>query len=195
MGLGAEMITNKHMGSKPKAADQWFVESGQRGDGAFVGRVTPNGARLFYFRYTAPNKVQVRLPIGTYDEKGRGGGLNVAAARAVALEWGSLYKKHRDLRQYFADREAEDVRNAAEAERQSILAVQAAELESQRRLTVLQLFNRWAETELAPRARGDGKRAGRKDGGKYAREQFMRRVFPSLGNVAAVEVHKADVLV
>lgn len=187
-------ITTKHMASSPKAKDQWFVESGQRGEGAFLGRITPNGARLFYFRYTGPDRVQVRLPIGTFDEKGKGGGLSVASARAVALEWAGLYKQHRDLRQHFADMKAERLLDAAIAKQKAVADAQAAELESKRRLTVHQLFERWATTELTPHARGDGKRAGRKDGGRYTWEQFVRRVFPTLGDVAAVDVRKADVL-
>ena len=46
----------------------------------------------------------------------------------------------------------------------------ADELEQQRRLTVKQVFERWAATELAPHTGGDGKRIGRKDGGQYVRE-------------------------
>lgn len=71
---------------------------------------------------------------------------------------------------------------------------QQAELERERRLTMRQLFDRWAATELVPHTRADGKRTGRKDGGQYTCEQFERRVFPAIGNVAAAEVSKADVL-
>ena len=70
----------------------------------------------------------------------------------------------------------------------------ADELERQRRLTVRQVFNRWAATELAPHIGGDGKRIGRKDGGQYVREQFERRVFATLGNIAVTDVRKADIL-
>ena len=64
----------------------------------------------------------------------------------------------------------------------------------QRRLTIRQVFERWAATELAPHIGGDGKRIGRKDGGQYVREQFERRIFPGLGHTALVDVRKADVL-
>ncbi len=70
----------------------------------------------------------------------------------------------------------------------------AAALDTQRRLTVRQLFERWAAADLTPHMRGDGKRAGRKDGGQYVREQFERYIFPTLGEVAAPDVRKADVL-
>jgi integrase len=42
--------------------------------------------------------------------------------------------------------------------------------------------------------RADGKRAGRKDAGQYTRKQFERHIFPMLGDRAAVDVRKADVL-
>ena len=70
----------------------------------------------------------------------------------------------------------------------------ASALVSSRRQTVRQLFERWAATDLAPHVRGDGTRAGRKDGGQYQREQFERRIFPVLGDMAVTDVRKADVL-
>ncbi len=70
----------------------------------------------------------------------------------------------------------------------------AAELAETRRVTVRQLFERWASTELTARVGTDGKRLGRKDGGTYSREQFERRVFPKLGDVAAPAITKADLL-
>ena len=188
-------ITSKHMDANPTSADQWFVESGQRGEGVFLGRITPSGNRIFYFRYTGPDRLQVRLTIGFYAKPGSVGGMTVAAARAVALEWTALYKSGvRDLRQHFADVAAEEVRAARIAQQQAAAEAQAAELNRQRRLTIRQVFDRWAATELAPHIGGDGKRIGRKDGGQYVREQFERRVFPVLGEGAVVDVRKADVL-
>ena len=57
-------ITSKHMDSNPTDIDQWFVESGQRGEGTFLGRITPSGNKLFYFRYTGPDRAQVLLSAG-----------------------------------------------------------------------------------------------------------------------------------
>ena len=91
-------LTTKHMDSNPTERNQWFVESGQRGEGTFLGRITPQGNKLFYFRYTGPDRRQVRLTIGFYAKPGSSGGLTVAEARAVALEWATLYKSGiRDL--------------------------------------------------------------------------------------------------
>ena len=188
-------ITSRHMESSVTMADQWFVESGRRGEGAFLGRITPAGGRLFYFRYADPKRMQVRLPIGSYAKNGAGGGVTVAAARAIALEWAVLYKSGViDLRQHFAETATEKLRADDAAQRRTVADAQAAEIEQQRRLTVRQLFERWAAAELAPHIRGDGKRVGRKDAGQYTRDQFERRLFPALGDVAAIDVRKADVL-
>lgn len=70
----------------------------------------------------------------------------------------------------------------------------AAELEARRTLTLRQLFDRWAATDLAPRARADGSREGRKDGGAYTRAQFERRIFPALGDAPAKAVTKGDLM-
>ena len=80
---------------------------------------------------------------------------------------------------------------ALTAKRAETAATKLADL---RRVTVRQLFQQWAATELAPRTRTDGKREGRKDGGQYSREQFERRVFPKLGDVAAPAITDADLL-
>lgn len=65
---------------------------------------------------------------------------------------------------------------------------------SRRRVSVKDLFDHWARVELAQHVRADGKRSGRKDGGDYLRQQFERRIFPTLGEIAAADVRKADVL-
>ncbi|MDP1901309.1 MAG: integrase arm-type DNA-binding domain-containing protein [Rubrivivax sp.] len=70
----------------------------------------------------------------------------------------------------------------------------ATELQAQRRLSVRALFERWVATDLQPRVRADSKRMGRKDGGQFTRDQFERRVFPELGNVAIDDVRRADLL-
>ena len=94
-----------------------------------------------------------------------------------------------------AERQVEQAKLQAERERRAAEATeQQAQLAQQRRLTVQQVFERWAAAELAPHIGGDGKRIGRKDGGQYVREQFERRVFAGLGDVAVVDVRKADVL-
>lgn len=74
------------------------------------------------------------------------------------------------------------------------LSAEAVRTAEERRITLRKLFDRWVNTELQPRIRTDGKRAGRKDAGKFAREQFERRVFPKLGAVPVEQVRKSDLL-
>lgn len=196
------IIRDKEMGSKPNGADKWFTDPAPRGAGRFLGRITPSGERSFYFRYTTSTGQRDTLTVGSYDPKGREGYLTLAAAREKAAGWSKIYKEgERDLRQHFAKVEAvrlqasEDLRlQAVKDKRAAATAEQQAELDRQRRLTVIQVFERWAATELAPHVGGDGKRIGRKDGGQYVREQFNRRVFVTLGDIAVIDVRKADIL-
>jgi integrase len=135
------------------------------------------------------------MRLGFYAKVGSAGGLTVAAARAIALEWAELYKSGvQDLRKHFADLEVAKAATAETAKREATVHALEADLERQRRVTIRQVFERWAATDLAPQVGGDGKRIGRKDGGQYVREQFERRVFPLLGSTAIVDVRKADVL-
>lgn len=188
------VITDKQMQASATAGDLWITEDGPRGAGRFLGRITPRGERTFYFRYTTSDGSRDTLPIGTYDPKGRAG-LKVAEARNKAGQWSKMYQAGiKDLRIHFAQAESDKI-EAEEAQRlQADRDAQKAELDQQRRLTIRQVFDRWASTELTPHLRADGKRSGRKDGGQYSREQFERRVFPALGDTAAVDVRKADLL-
>lgn len=196
------IITDKEMGSKATGSDQWFTDPAPRGSGRFLGRITANGERSFYFRYTTSTGRRDTLLVGAYNAKGRVGYLTLAAARNIAANWSKSFKNGaRNLRQHLAKIEAEmlqgiadDRQQAAKDKRAGEIAEQQAEENKQRRLTVRQVFERWAATELAPHVGGDGKRIGRKDGGLYIREQFERRVFADFGNVAIIDVRKADVL-
>lgn len=195
------LITDKAMQAAVGPTDHWLTEDGARGSGRFLGRITRTGERAFYFRHTVAAGQRDTLLIGPYDPKGRDG-LTVAQARAKAGEWTRLYISGvHQLRRHFA--QLDEHRKQAEAEarlesdqlrRVAAEAEQQASLELQRRLTVRQLFNRWAATELAPHTRADGKRTGRKDGGQYSREQFERRVFPTIGDMTVADVRKSEVL-
>ena len=196
------IITDKEMGSKANGTDQWFIDPAPRGSGRFMGRITAGGERSFYFRHTTSTGQRDTLPVGPYSPKGREGYLTLAAARDIAAGWSKLYKEGaRDLRHHFAKVDAnrlqtlkDERQQAANEKHNADAAKEQAEQAKRRRLTVRQVFERWAATELAPHVGGDGKRIGRKDGGQYVREQFERRVFSDFGNVAIVDVRKADVL-
>lgn len=190
------VISDKAMQARPGAADIWLIEDGARGEGRLVGRVTPAGARSFYFRYTGSSGDRVRLLIGSYDPRGDGKAtFTVQQARDKARALSGLYRSGiRDLREHLQQIE-DDKRQAEEAQRAAVAeAARAAELAAQRRLNLRQLFERWRATELQPMMRADGKRTGRKDGGAYVAQQFERHVFPTLGDVAILDIRKADLL-
>lgn len=192
-------ITDAQMRGKPAAKDTWITESLGRGEGTLLGRITPAGGRQWYYRYTG-SKGQVRHPLGPYGSGGSG--LSVAEARAQAQSLSKLMREQgiTDLREHFAQVEADRLA-AAELERQRIQAeqraIQAAQDEAEaalaRRMTVRQLFDRWRAT-LAPKIRADGKRVGRKDGGQYILEQFTRHVFPVIGHIALDDLRKPDLV-
>jgi integrase len=188
------VITEKQLLAKASIKDAWLIEDGPRGAGRFVARLTPSGERLFYYRYTDSKGDRVRLPLGSYDPNGAPG-LTLKQARTKADELATLYiAGHRDLREFLAQQKADELA-ADQRQRQQAEETQAkAELERQRRLTVRQVFERLASVELTSHVRADGKRVGRKDGGKYTREQFERHIFPRLGDVALIDVRKSDVL-
>ena len=187
-------LTTAEMDSAPQAKEQWFTESLGRGFGAFLGRVTPSGERRFYFRYAGADGRQHRHLIGAYGP----GGLTVAQGRVKARELSALYASGvRDLREHFKAQAAADAariqsqRLAAEAESRRLHEEADA---ASRRLTVRQLFGRWQATDLQPHIGADGKRVGRKDGGAFVAAQFERHVFPAIGNHAAADLTRQDLL-
>lgn len=191
------VITDRQMQAKPQAADQWLTQPFKRGAGVFVGRITPSGERLFYFRYTDPTGKRPFMPIGAYSPKGQGG-MTLADGYRRAAELSALLQSGvRDLREHF-ERLAEEERQKQEAAR---LADEAARrladeqvAAAARRLTVRGLFLAWQRAELTPQLLADGTRTGRKDGGEWVRQSFERRVFPMLGSVSAEDVKRADLL-
>lgn len=190
-------ITDKQMQSKPTDKDQWFADDWGRGDGRFLGRITPKGRACFYFRYTRPDGKRDTLPIGDYSKDGKGG-LTLAEARETALQWSRLYKAGAtNLREHLAEQERLEAESIAEKRRLEEAAKAKAEAEALAlagRLTVRQLFQRWKETELAPRKTRSGKREGRKDGGEQIEMRFRLHVFPVIGDEPAETVRRGKVM-
>lgn len=187
-------ITDKGMQAKPTGKDQWLNSPFKRGAGVFVGRITPKGERLLYFRYTNSSGNRQFFPIGPFHPKGiKGFTLADAYAKACALS--ELYRNGiKDLHMHF-ELEREKVKKD---EAQRILseknAVEAEALDKLRRIPVRTLYERWESVELKPQVRADGRRIGRKDGGKYTFEQFERRLFPTLGDVDINTIRKSDLV-
>ena len=186
------IISDKAMQARPGQRDTWLNEDGARGAGRLIGRITPAGAKLFYYRYTASGGDRVRLLIGHYDARGDGGAtFTVQQARDKARELSGLYRSGiKDLRDHFVQAGV-DRQRADDDERK---AGELASAALQRRLTVRQVFDKWRATELQPQLRADGKRSGRKDGGQYVFKQFERHVFPALGETPIEDVRKANLL-
>lgn len=187
------ILTDREMQKKATGKDLWLTEDGPRGAGRFVGRITPSGERSFYFRHTTSSGDRDALRIGVYDPKGKDG-LTLAESRGIAEGWRKLYQSGiKDLREHFAQQETD--RLAAEALERARIESERLRIESEkeRRKTVRQMFDQWRLT-LKPMTRADGRRVGRKDGGKYVQEQFERHVFPHIGNLPIEDVRKADLL-
>lgn len=180
------IITDKQMQAKAPGKDQWLTEDAPRGHGRFQGRITKGGERLFYFRYTGPNGERVTLPLGAYDPKGMDG-LTLAEGRAKAGELTRLYQSGTvDLKGHFeaearlaeARRTAEQVQLQAERDRERRAHEAAAA-----RITVGDLFDRWATVDLIRR----------KDGGKEVRRMFEKDVLPIIGHLAVEDVRKGHI--
>lgn len=188
-------VTDAGMKATPAARDIWLSNPFQRGSGVFMGRVRPNGERLFYFRYTPPVGERKYWPIGPYHPKGDSGGLTVAQAASKAAELSALYRSGiKDIHGHF-ERETSIAEQRQAAELKRLEAEAAAEaLASERRLTIRQLADRWQKTDLVMRKRPDGSRMGRKDGGDGAVNQLKLHAFPVIGERTASEVRRADIL-
>jgi hypothetical protein len=144
------VISDKAMQAKPGDTDAWLIEGGARGEGRLVGRITPAGARSFYFRYTGSSGDRVRLLIGSYDPRGDGkAAFTVQQARDKARDLSALYRTGvRDLREHL-QQEGDDRRHAADTQRAAAAeAGRAAVLAAQRRLTGRQLFERWVSAPI-----------------------------------------------
>ena len=144
------LITDKGMQASATDADQWLTEGLAKGNGAFLGRITRGGLRTFYYRYKGTTG-QVRLPIGPFSAKGDGhSSFTVAQARARALAWSALRREKGivDLREYLENTQKLEQERLNEELRQQQAAIEQAKQESQRLLSVNQLFERWRTTSL-----------------------------------------------
>lgn len=190
-------ITDKGMQAKTTHTEQCLSQPFMRGAGVFMGRISPSGERLFYFRYTDSAGRRPFLPIGPYHPKGESG-LTLAQAYDKASELSALYRSGvKDLREHF-EQLAQDQRLAEEAARVEAEAERRrrdeAEAVAARRVTIRGLFDQWQRAELKPQVLADGTRTGRKDGGEWVKSAFERRVFPRIGTVHAGDVKRADLL-
>ena len=188
-------ITDKGMQAKPIDKDQWFSKPFERGAGVLLGRITPNGDRRFYYRYTDAHGKRTTMPIGNFHPKGGDYGLDLPAAAAKARELVTLHQSGiKNVQEHLKEQAEAAVRERERLQLEAKEAVARAELERQRRITVRELFTQWAVSDLTPRLKADGRRQGRKDGGEYIRNQFENHVFPAIGAIPVEDVKKRDVM-
>ena len=181
-------ITDKQINAKPQDKDVWLSEVTIYGHGSLVLRVTPNGERLFYFRYTNSANKRITLSIGTYSRTGDSGTMTLAQASLKAKELASLHKagikdikEHLELEEHahIVFRDAELARIAKEKA--------DAEAEAKRlneRQTVRALFERWIKLEIVHH----------KDGGAQVRRIMEKDVLPYLGFMHVEDVKKSHIM-
>ena len=126
-------VTDRQMRSTPQSQDKWFSESLIYRHGSLVGRVTPSGERLFYFRYVNSSAKQINYPIGTYLLGD--GGMTVDVAKDEARKLAELHKSGiKDIREYLEE-QAQKAREAeleAERQKQAEAEAERARLEAER---------------------------------------------------------------
>lgn len=205
--MGIQAGTKQNIGVSVKAIDAWLKTAAMGADfraakGLYL-RKTAGGA-FWFFRSKSPvSGKQLRIALWG-DESGSvnaypDASLKEATIRAAVLRVqvdggvDPVLRARADKEE--SAHQATQAKLHAELERRETeAAIEQANLTKKRRLTTRQVFERWASTDLAPHVGGDGKSVGRVDGGQYVREQFERRVFPLLGEMALIDVRKADVL-
>ena len=184
-----KLLADRQMRSTPQSRDKWFSESVIYRHGSLVGRVTPSGERLFYFRYVNSKSKQINYPIGTYLLGD--GGMSVDDAKVEARKLAELHKSGiKDIREYLEE-QAQKAREAElEAERlkQAEAEAERARLEAERReldarKTVSDLFDQWRRVKLRDH----------KDGGKEVIRIFQKDVLPEIGHLYATNISKAHI--
>jgi integrase len=201
--MGTAKGTKYDIGITHKAALAWH-RSAKAGDELRAGRGlylkrTAGGAQWLY-RYESPvTGKQVRAQLWANDELGLisfpDASLDEARTRAAAMRAAVAAGIDPVIRALEGRQARERAVELArlEHERQARAAVEAAAAAALR-VTVRTLFGQWQRAELSPQVLSDGTRTGRKDGGEWVRQSFERRLFPKVGETAAADVRKSDLL-
>lgn len=148
-----------------------------RGSGVLLFRRTGSGALVAYFRYTLPGGKRDSLPIGTYDESGRGG-MTLAEARSRAGGLSRLYQSGvRDVRAHI-----ERERAADEAARE------AAEAASQQAIKDAHDRQRYTLRALCDLYLSNLEREGKRKSAKSARSLFKCHISDEVASLAAKDV-------
>jgi integrase len=135
------------------------------GEGLYL-RIRPQGQKDWFFIYTL-NKKRSKLAIHASA---------LAEVRLIANEYRELLARKIDPKQHLAD--------VAQREADALHAAQQAKAAKESRLSVTQLFDKWESIDLRHH----------KNGSSEIRRSFTKDVFPLIGDKAAADVTKADVM-
>lgn len=156
-----ELSDKEVRNAKPKVKEYLWADGG----GLFL-RVRPTGAKDWLFVYTFAGSRR-KLGLGSLEA------IPLATARVEAAKAREAVKQQVDPQLERKQRQAEQ-----EAQRKLLEAAKT-------RLTVRDLFERWAAVDLIRR----------RDGGKEIRRMFEKDVLPHLGAIAVEDVRKGHVTV
>src|SRR5262252_10601436 len=103
--------------AKPRQRnDRWLSDAiRQRNAGRLLVRISPKGAKHFYFRYTNGEGKRIAVLLGPFTPKPKSNALTLQQARDKADEYRRLHKmpESRDLRAYFKREEKARVESEA----------------------------------------------------------------------------------
>lgn len=170
-GTKAQLTARGLVGLK---TGEWANDAKPHGAGQLQARKLSSGDLAFYYRYTGPEKKQVRLPLGT--------GLSLADARDLAADLSRRYQSgDRDLRAVLDTEQREADRERKDAER-------AAEIEATRERATLGLL---LQTYVAD-MRNAGKASARAV--ELSLDLNVRQAWPKLWGKPAADVTDDDLL-
>jgi integrase len=198
MKTTSELTDTAIKNAKAGAAERWMSDAEKgRGQGVLCLRISPNGTKRFYFRYTAPDGSRVRLPIGNYNQAGRWGSdttdspLTLKKAREVVTALQSEHQKpeSRDIRAF---RQAqEDAKREAAAEVAQAKAEEAARLKHEREAIEKYTLRKLLEAYVA-HLKSAGKVSADNAAGIFRRNVY--RDFPDLAARPASSITAKEVV-
>lgn len=117
MARAGRLTTQGIETAKPRPAnDRWLSDAiGERNAGRLLVRISPTGAKRFYYRYTNAEGRRIALLLGAFTAEPRANALTLAQARTKAGDYRRIHEKpeSRDVRAHF--KREEKARLEAEA--------------------------------------------------------------------------------
>jgi integrase len=142
--MGKLFSDAKLRGLKEGPRDAWHTDAGKRGEGKLLLRVSPDGAKRFYYRMPAACGDRSPEPLGLYDPKGKRG-FTLAKARQKFAELETLRREHGNPIFYLKARAAEqrraELENATQGSFGKLLAAYVEKLKREGKLSARQVEN------------------------------------------------------